>query len=156
MAMQTFSGKQYLQIDVANNFGLDKEDWDVRLDWFKTNESRLEHLLKEAEEPALFYASVQAYRKAAAGHLIRYPISLDATASGLQISSCLTGCMTSARLCNVVDTGHREDAYTNVYEAMQAALDEEAAIIDMDTSGQVIHKVRNKIDRKDVKKAVEQ
>ena len=34
MAFQEFSGKDYLRIDIANSFGLDKEDWDVRLAWF--------------------------------------------------------------------------------------------------------------------------
>ena len=75
MAMQLFSGKQYLQIDVANNFGLDKEDWDTRLDWFAQTEGDLEHLVKDAEEPALFYASVEAYRKAQRSEAIAYPIS---------------------------------------------------------------------------------
>lgn len=42
MTMQLFTGKQYLQIDIANNYGLDKEDWDDRLDWFAQAEGNLE------------------------------------------------------------------------------------------------------------------
>ena len=137
MVMQLFSGKQYLQIDVANNFGLDKEDWDTRLDWFAQTEGDLEHLVKDAEEPALFYASVEAYRKAQRGEAIAYPISLDATASGLQILAVLTGCRKSALLCNVVDAGKRMDAYTALYHLMLSRVGEAA-----------------KIERSDVKKAV--
>jgi len=137
MAMQLFSGKQYLQIDVANNFGLDKEDWDTRLDWFAQTEGDLEHLVKDAEEPALFYASVEAYRKAQRSEAIAYPISLDATASGLQILAVLTGCRKSALLCNVVDAGKRMDAYTALYHFMLSRVGEAV-----------------KIERKDVKQAV--
>lgn len=137
MTMQLFSGMQYLKIDVANNFGLDKEDWNTRLDWFDQAEGDLERLIKDAEEPALFYASTQAYRKAMRKEPVAYPISLDATASGMQILSCLTGCEKSARLCNVVDNGRRMDAYVALYEAMLAMVGEGA-----------------KIERKHVKNAV--
>ena len=135
--MQTFTPKEYLMIDVAGNFGLDKESWTDRLTWFQTNELLLEDLVKEAEEPALFYAGVQAYRTASQGKAISYPISLDATASGAQILAILVGCSKSASLCNVLSTGEREDLYTNIYEIMCARL------------GTV-----SKIDRADVKQAI--
>lgn len=137
MTMQLFTGKQYLQIDIANNYGLDKEDWDARLDWFAQAEGNLEHIVKDAEEPALFYAATEAYRKAQRGEAIAYPISLDATASGLQILAALTGCRKSALLCNVVDAGKRMDAYTALYQLMLQRVGDTA-----------------KIERADVKKAV--
>jgi DNA-dependent RNA polymerase len=137
MTMQLFTGKQYLQIDIANNFGLDKEDWDNRLDWFLQAEGNLEHMVKDAEEPALFYVSTEAYRKAQRGEAIAYPISLDATASGLQILAALTGCRKSALLCNVLDAGKRMDAYTALYKLMLQRVGDTA-----------------KIERADVKKAV--
>lgn len=116
--MQLFTGKQYLQIDIANNFGLDKEDWDVRLDWFEKNQHQLDKLVKDAEEPALFYASIQAWKDVQKGLPIGYPISLDATASGFQILAALTGDIKAAKLCNVVDAGGRKDAYTEIYQTM--------------------------------------
>lgn len=134
---QTFTARQYLMIDISNNYGLDKEDWDVRLDWFKTNEHQLDALLTTAEEPALYYAGVKAYRDVLAGKPIGYPISLDATSSGIQILSVLTGDRSAAQLCNVIDTGHREDAYTNIYNMMLAR-----------TGGS------SKINRKDTKQAI--
>lgn len=116
--MQTFTGKQYLQIDIANNFGLDKLDWNERLDWFAAHEHRLEEMMPQADEPALYFASVQAWRKVQRGEPSGYPISLDATSSGLQFLACLTGDRSAAEICNVVDVGHRCDAYTAVYQHM--------------------------------------
>lgn len=120
MTLQTFSGKQYLQIDIANNYDLDKEDWNDRLDWFQQNEHKLMELVPEAKEPALMYAGILAHQKMKAGEPVSYPVSLDATASGMQILACLIGDRKAAEQCNVVDTGKREDAYTNVYSHMCA------------------------------------
>lgn len=120
--MQTFTPLEYLKIDIASNFGHDKLDWDKRIAWFTENENKLDALVKEAEAPALFYAGIQAYRQAVEGSAIAYPISLDATASGAQLLAVLVGCEPSARMCNVIDTGTREDFYTRVYEAMQDVL----------------------------------
>ena len=80
--MEKFSGKDYLMIDIANNFGLDKINWDARIDWVLRRVDKLEDFLKQADEPALFFAGVQAFRKAQAGEPSGYPISLDACSSG--------------------------------------------------------------------------
>uniref|UniRef100_A0AAU6W081 DNA-directed RNA polymerase n=1 Tax=Pseudomonas phage Arace01 TaxID=3138526 RepID=A0AAU6W081_9VIRU len=135
--MQLFNGKQYLQIDIASNFGLDHSLWNERLDWFEANQHRLLELLPEAKEPALYYAGVLAWQEVLNGIPSGYPISLDATSSGLQILACLTGDRSAAQLCNVVHTGIRADAYTLLYEAMLVA-----------TGGSA------KINRKDTKQAI--
>ena len=115
--MQSFTGKEYLKIDLANHFGMDKEDWDVRLNWVNQNEEVLGAMVSQAEEPTLFYAALQAYRSKDTA--IGYPISLDATASGLQLLACLTRDKEAAKLCNVVNVGKRMDAYTAVFGYMQ-------------------------------------
>lgn len=135
--MQRFTGLQYLMIDIASNFGLDKKTWDERLAWFKAHEHCLMEMLATAETPALYYAGVKAYEAALAGQPSGYPVSLDATASGLQILAALTGDRSAAELCNVVDTGRRADAYTGVYDRMLGKIGEEG-----------------KIQRTDVKQAV--
>ncbi|WP_292362947.1 DNA-directed RNA polymerase [Mesorhizobium sp.] len=137
MTMQTFTGKEYLQIDIANSFGYDKQDWSDRLAWFQTNEHQLHALVNQAEEPALFYAGILAWEKTKEGKPSSYPISLDATCSGIQILAALAGDRKAAEICNVVDTGHREDAYVSIYQDMVNTIGDTA-----------------KIDRKLTKKAI--
>jgi hypothetical protein len=136
MAMQTFTPIQYLKIDVAGSFGHDKLSWDDRIAWFDQNEAdvlelaeltdqakiKKHPLIQKADSPALLYAGAKAYAQASRGEAISYPVSLDATASGAQILAVLIGCDKSARLCNVIDTGNREDLYTNVYNLMLGRL----------------------------------
>lgn len=115
---QTMTPREYLKVDIANNFGLDKELWSDRIKWFDENESKLEQFAQAADAPSLYSAGVFAWRKASASGVNYYPISLDATASGLQISSCLVGDPISAKVCNVIDIGSRADAYTLLYNNM--------------------------------------
>lgn len=136
--MQTFTAKQYMQIDIANSYGLDKGDWDVRLEWFNENRNSLEKLVESAEEPALFYAGVNAYREMEAGNPIGYTIALDATSSGLQLLACMTGDRKAAELCNVVNykeqgKNKRRDAYTVIYKLMLGVLGESSRIKRSDT-----------------------
>lgn len=135
---QTFTGLQYLKIDIANSFGLDKLTWDARIQWFDDNESQLGSLIDKAEEPALFYAGIKAYYTALKGEPIGYMISLDATASGLQLLAALTGDRSAAQLCNVVDTGHRADAYTIVYDEMVVRIGDTSKIKRVDTKQAVM------------------
>ena len=130
MTFQTFSGREYLMIDIANNYGsgLDKQTWQQRLGWFKAHENQLHELVASAEEPALFYAGVRAWEDVLAGKPIGYMISLDATSSGLQLLAALTCDRRAAQLCNVVSTGNREDAYTAIYQIMLNEIDDTSKI----------------------------
>jgi hypothetical protein len=116
--MQKFTGKQYLAMDIAGSYGLDNKDWDVRLAWFEEHKHDLMSMMQTAKEPALFFAGVKAWEDTMAGKPSGYPISLDATCSGMQILACLTGDEMAAKLCNVVGVGHRADAYTSLYQSM--------------------------------------
>ncbi len=132
MAFQEFTPEEYLRIDVASNFGLDKRPWKERLDWFADHLTEIVELswlanakaisshplMKAAKEPALFFAGIRAWGKTQRGEPTGYPISLDATASGAQILSLLIDCEQSGSLCNLVDTGERENLYANLYQFM--------------------------------------
>ena len=116
--MQLFTGLEYLMIDIANHYGMDKMLWDERLDWVNAHEANLEDFLMKAEEPALFYASVNALREVQKGNPIGFPIALDATCSGCQILSALARDMKAAKLCNVLNTGKRENMYKHILNKM--------------------------------------
>lgn len=124
--MQHFTPIQYLMIDIANSFGLDKETWETRLQWFADNEEIIatnpKVLASQAEEPAQFLAGAIAYYDVCTGVPTGYLCGLDATASGLQLLSILAGCEQSASTCNVINTGKREDAYNRMHAEIQAYL----------------------------------
>lgn len=130
--MQQFTGLQYLKIDIANSFGHDKATWNERLAWFDANKAALLHdpvrAAAKADEPAQALAGMLAYQDVAAGKPIGYLCGLDATASGLQLLSLLAGCEKSASICNLINTGKREDAYTRTYEEMNAQLGTDGGI----------------------------
>jgi hypothetical protein len=125
---QTFTGKEYLKIDIANNYGLDKLTWHERINWFDQNEHQLDALVPSAAEPALFYAGKKAWQDVIAGNPIGYMISLDATSSGLQLLAALTGDRSAAQLCNVVDVGTRQDAYDAIYRNMLNTIQDTAKV----------------------------
>lgn len=114
-----FTGKQYLMLDVASLFGLDKKPWEERLQWFEQHENELENLVDAADEPNCFLAAVNAWRDVQQKKPIGYAINLDATASGCQVLSLLTCDTKSAARVNLVNTGNREDLYTYIYNKMK-------------------------------------
>lgn len=116
--MQKFTGKEYLKIDVASLYGLDKKSWNERLAWFDENQDKLETLADKADAPNCYIAAVNAWRDVEAGKPIGYAINLDATASGIQILSLLIGDSKAAKLVNLIATGKREDLYTHIYNKM--------------------------------------
>lgn len=141
--MQKFTGQQYLKIDIANNFGLDKTTWDERIKWFDDHEAQLPELLNSAENPALFFAGVQAWQATKRGEASGYPISLDATSSGMQILAVLTGDRKAAELCNVVNVFRdgepaRRDGYTVIYNAMLEVIGEKSKITRDDTKAAIM------------------
>jgi len=109
---------EYLYIDLANHFGLDKLTFDKRIAWVKAIRPWLRDWAKDAEEPELFTACLNAIEQAERDEPITYCISLDATASGLQILAALTGCRKTAELTNLIPNGKRMDIYTYLYEQM--------------------------------------
>lgn len=142
--MQLLTAREYLKVDIANNYGLDKKTWDERIAWFDENEANLLNLVDEAEESALFYAGVNAWKDMKAGKPIGYAVALDATSSGLQLLACLTGDRSAAELCNVVnymgENGKplRRDAYTVIYHKMLDILGEASRIKRSDTKQAVM------------------
>jgi hypothetical protein len=120
--MLTFTGFEYLLIDVANHFGLDKLTFEARIDWARNHLDQLESMTSQADKSLLYMKAVAAVRKAQlklpTGHLV----ALDACCSGLQIMSALTGCVSGARATGLIDPDRRADAYTEQTQRMQVIL----------------------------------
>lgn len=120
--METFTGTEYLKIDIANSFGLDKELFPDRIDWTEQNLNNLESLIPDAESPFLFSKAVTALRLTEAKVPIKHIMYLDATASGPQIMAALSGCHKTAFATNMIDPKQRVDLYAGVVAGMNAML----------------------------------
>ena len=80
--MQTFTGYEYIMIDIANQNNLDKLSFEDRIEWVKTHMDELESFADTADKKPLYIKAVMALRKAQnhqpTGHLVGF----DATCSG--------------------------------------------------------------------------
>ena len=112
--MQTFTGTEYLKIDIANCFGLDRVSWADRMHWVDNNEPDLEAQAPQAKNQVLYRKAVRALRTTQQGKPTNHIMGLDATASGLQIMGALSGCHETAKAVNLIDTGVRQDVYGTV------------------------------------------
>lgn len=120
--MKNFTGWQYLLIDVANAFGLDKEVFEKRIEWAEENLAQLEALTDKAETKPLYVKAVMAIRKVQKGIPTGHLVGFDAVCSGVQIMSAITGCEAGARATGLIDTGERPDAYSTTTKVMNEVL----------------------------------
>lgn len=138
---QRFSGWEYLCIDAANHFGMDKELFETRIEFIENNINHLGWMVSKAEEPELFQKAIMTINRARHGENVGHIVHFDACCSGIQIMSALTGCVAGAYNTGMIDSRQRMDAYSNTTAEMNKALIESgnAAIT---------------VPRKDVKQAV--
>lgn len=120
--MKFFTAFEYLCIDVANQFGLDKKLFEERIEWAQNNIDKLEELADQAETKPLYHKAVMAIRKVQQGKPTGHMVGLDASCSGIQIMSAMTGCWAGAEATNLVDPTKRNDAYSMCTENMNQAL----------------------------------
>lgn len=120
--MKTFTGWEYLLIDLANHFGLDKMLFEDRIQWAMDNLGQLESLADMADSKPLYLKAVMAIRDAQAGKAIGHVIGLDACCSGIQVMSALTGCVAGATATGLVDPDVRADAYSLTTEEMNTIM----------------------------------
>lgn len=116
--MQEFTPLEYLKIDIASRFGLDKQSWNERLLWFSFNENNLGSLVNDAKEPALYYAALCAYNDYVDGVPSGYAVNLDCTASGIQLLSAMAKDDVAASNCNVLGSDCK-DFYLEAYDKMK-------------------------------------
>ena len=116
--MKTFTGWQYLLIDLANHFGHDKLLFEERIQWATDNLHQLESLADQADVKPLYLKAVMAIRKAQQGIPTGHLVGLDACCSGVQVMSALTGCVAGADSTGMIDPNVRADAYSKTTAVM--------------------------------------
>lgn len=134
LKMKLFTGLEYIMIDVANNYGLDKLSFEERLKWFKetvtinkdsTNQDILEFANTAQEAPALVFAGLQAYRDTLNNKPTGYRIGLDAIASGTQFLSALMADEKGLDATGLI-SDRRADVYTEIYEQFKIIFGEDS------------------------------
>ncbi|APD18106.1 RNA polymerase [Vibrio phage JSF3] len=128
--MNKFTPIQYIMIQIANSFGKDKLLFEERIEWVKTNGKKLRTLADEADDKAQYIRAVLELERVLNGQkFTNLPIGLDATASGLQILSILSGCVTTGSQVGLVIPNKRCDVYTALGNHMNEYLPEDKQIV---------------------------
>jgi hypothetical protein len=121
--MQQFTGAQYLKIDIANQFGMDKDLFEDRIAWVDQNEHQLESLMDQADEsPIQYIKAVESFRRAQLREPIGHIVHFDACASGLQIMGVLSGCVETCRNTGLINPNVRADIYTTAHGVMNTMI----------------------------------
>ena len=115
--MSTYTGLNWLQIDIANQHfdNLDKLTFEKRIAWTEENlhNLELEVLNRDWKTQPQYIKAVMALRKAQRGIPTGHLVGVDATCSGAQLMSVLTGCHVGAEATGLVDPNRRADLYTD-------------------------------------------
>lgn len=115
----TESGLKYLQIDIANCYGLDKKSYRERIDYVANNSN--DKLVSEginADSPYEYRNAVEQYERACMGYPVEHTTYLDCTNQALQLYAVLTSCKDTAYLCNISSGDELTDAYGVLANAM--------------------------------------
>lgn len=124
---KSYSPIEYLCIDLANcvgsqgSFKGDKELFETRIQWVKDNFNNLEEFIDLADDKPQYIKALYALRQTMLGQPTGHLVALDATCSGIQIMSAITGCIKGADATGLV-TDKRADAYTDVTREMNSIL----------------------------------
>ncbi len=129
----TDEGIKALEIDVVNHIRVgdttgDKLTWDERIDIFDYYATygvfgSIYGDDSAWKNPILGRKTLRAWSEAIKGEPVSHFIELDATSSGCQLMACLSGCVQSASLCNLTNTGKRENLYQHVHDEIAKMCD---------------------------------
>jgi len=154
-------GLYWLRVAIANAAGQDKLPLDDREAWTKEHESAILHDIEDPlahdaywrsypgmDAPWVFLALTNdLYRHVKHGDALRVPVNIDATCSGIQHLSALGLDPVGAKATNLMDTGKREDLYTEVAERVMQSVSNEAARGVPEAHAWVGHVTRNTVKR---------
>ena len=112
---------EYIKIDIANHYGLDREQFEFRIKWVDDNHGNLETLEADAKDKYRYAAAVLALREVEAGKPTGHLVGLDACASGPQIMSALMRDAIGAENTSLIGKD-RNCVYVKTTKAMNALL----------------------------------
>lgn len=124
-----YTGWEYALIYAANCFGHDKKLFPERIQWAYENLIACDNrdqvrltLQEQAEEPHQFASALRSLDASEQGIANGFLMELDATNSFLQIMSAMSGCKLSAKICNLLERGKRNDAYKILADIITEAM----------------------------------
>ena len=119
--MNHFTEEQYIQLAIANTYGLDKLTYAERL-------AKVDECIdsKQASEPHQHKAHLNEYAAWQQGNKYHQPVYFDAICSGMQILGVLSGCEKACMATGLINTGVRPDAYTAITKAMNIDVERDA------------------------------
>ena len=155
------AGFYWLRIALANAAGQDKLAFEDRLKWVNTNHELIvasvanpfgENFWLTLDEPWQFLAIAKEYAESSIegpSYSSMVPVHVDATCSGMQHLSAMGLDLEGARKTNLLNTGKREDLYSEVADGVKT-------LVAFDASKGSLSAVKwlGKVDRKTVKRAV--
>jgi len=121
--MNHYSPLEYIKIDIANQYGLDKKTFRQRIAWVDSVKD-LPSKVTQAESPAQYMAAVLALEDALSGQPTGHLVGLDACASGIAILGILAGCPVTSQNTGVIGQ-KRMDMYAECTKAMNELLEAE-------------------------------
>lgn len=122
--LKSFTPFEYLCIDLGNHYGFDKLEFEDRISWVYSHlrAGTLDDLVNDPKADKktlpLLKKAILEIKRAIKGEASGHTVGLDATCSGMQILSCLTGCFAGAHATGLVDPNRRMDAYKEVTVTM--------------------------------------
>ena len=124
--MINYTGWQWLLIDAANQYGLDKLNFEDRIIWAERNLHQLNDPVfiaaGDAKTRPLYIKAVMAIQMARKGIPTGHLVGVDGICSGIQIMSAMTGCISGATATGLVDPTRRADAYSDTTKRMAEIL----------------------------------
>lgn len=127
-----FTGQEWLLINLASHYGLDKEVYDVRLAFGREVLEELKRATTfdeyalilnpwtiKADVPEEFAACAIAIWDTLQGDSSNYAVGLDVCNSGAQIMSCLGRCLIGMKNTGLINTGERPDLYIKILANVQ-------------------------------------
>ena len=121
--MKELTAFEYLLIAIADSCGLDKLQFEERIQWAVNQGKNIFHITDVADAPKYLRSTQELQRVIQGDTQSGYMMALDASASGTQLLSCMSGDSVGASHCGLIDPNKRCDIYTTLVETMNQYLD---------------------------------